>query len=167
MRAAAAILALLALAACQQTPVAGEGALFQGIVPVAEDNGEANLYVDGRMVHAPPTFGIQGSLAPAFDGNGQRLRVDSYAGPTGLSLQATLPADAPGSAPTQTLVVSFPDATGLRQSHDGSGSVRVTEIMPQADGRARVRARYEGRVCSNAGACVDIAGAFAFTRDAR
>ena len=166
MRAAGAVLAALALAACQHTPAAGEGAFFQGIVSVAEDNGEANLYAEGRMVHPPPTFGIWGSLGPGFDGTGFRLRIDGYSGPTGLSLQATLPADAPGSAPTDVLVVSFPDAAGRQDTYEGSGTLRVTEIVPQTDGRQRVRARYEGRVCSDAGTCLPVVGAFAFTRRA-
>lgn len=167
MRAVALLVAALALAACQQPPVAGEGALFQGIVIPAEDNGEANLYADGRMVHPPPTFGIWGSFGPAFDGNGYRLRVDSYSGATGLSLQARLPGDQTGSAPLDTLVVSIPAAGGLQQTYTGTGTVRLTEIVPQGPGLDRIRATYEGRACTDANACVSVAGAFAFTRDRR
>ncbi|NKX46354.1 hypothetical protein [Roseicyclus persicicus] len=167
MRRAAALLLALGLGACQHTPVAGEGAVFQGIVSVVEDNGEANLHADGRMVHPPPSFGIRGSFGPADAGGGVRLRVDGGNAAASLSLQARLPGDRAGSAPTERLFVLLPAADGTAIPHEGSGTVRVTEIVPQEPGRDRIRARYEGRVCTGDDVCVAVAGAFAFTRDTR
>jgi hypothetical protein len=167
MRAGLAALAALGLAACQHTPVAGEGAVFQGIVIPAEDNGAANLYADGRMVHPPPTFGIWGSFGPAFEGSGYRLRVDSFGSATGLSLQASLPGDQTGQAPADTLVVSIPAADGRQQTYSGTGTVRLNEIVPLEPGMDRIRATYDGRVCTDGGRCLDVAGAFAFTRNGR
>lgn len=164
MRKAVTIIALAVLAACQEAPMAGEGAEFQGIVlPTA--NGEANLYVDGRRVHDGATFPVRGVYRAAEAG--MDISIETIGGPS-LRVAGTLPAAGPGRADTRSFAVERDTADG-RQRYEGQGTIRVTEIeldgvvVPTGEEMLRVRGRYSGAACSDAGRCIDAEGAFAFT----